>query len=290
MEIQRPYEWLVRPDAVKDRSRIDVRQGIKFDLSDRPDIAALIDAEWELFNQPLREKGSRWADVSNPRYTLSRYEVNQEGVLSVALGPLEYKYMAMTHDLALTKPEVFETIKAAGKLPYTVGVSCAIKTADGLMLVLERSAAVSALPNLYHVVGGYPHPEAFVPPNIPLEGRMDWAKKQIDPKRINLFEAVRMQIRAETGLGSGTYQMWVAGIAHDPRILEPEIIFCADASLTLAEVLKLPKPSGWETKQFHGWTPRDTGRIMAEQPDRWVAVGMAALDAHRMIYETEKKG
>ena len=104
MEIQRPYEWLVRPDAVKDRSRIDVRQGIKFDLSDRPDIAALIDAEWELFNQPLREKGSRWADVSNPRYTLSRYEVNQEGVLSVALGPLEYKYMAITHHFSLTKP------------------------------------------------------------------------------------------------------------------------------------------------------------------------------------------
>lgn len=285
MTITKPYEWLIAPDAIKDRTAIRVLKGKPLSLSDRQDIAQLIENEWKSYNERLMQEGRlKWVDVSTPRYRLTDHDVDNKGRLVVKLAPAEYKLTATTHDLAEGKPEVFAAIKNAGKLPYIVGVSCSAETKNRLMLILERSQAVDVGRGLYHVVGGSPHPEDYLPENIPPEKRLETAKHQIYPARINLLEAVRRQLREETGLEKGTYEIQVAGIAQDPAILQPEIIFCSRASKTFEEILALPKQAGWETKQFHGWTRERTTQETTTNPQKFVSVGIAALDAHRLIY------
>lgn len=277
------YEWLVRPEDIKDRTKIRAAADKTLTLDDRRDIEALIDEEWRNINDNLRAAGSRWAGVSTPNYALTGYSVDEGGVLEVKLAPSEYKLMATTHDLALKKPEVFAKVRKAGKLPYTLGLSCAIESLDGLLVVFERSREVAISPGEYHVVGGRPRPERFLPPEIPASEREQAAKEIIFPERVNLFTAMAEEIEEEAGLSPEMYTILLAGIAHDSRILQPELIFCAQSNRTFDEISRLPKSGAWEGRML-GWNKTYAKQMARDKPDKFVRVAIAALDAHRIIY------
>lgn len=283
MTVGELYEWIVRPDQIKNRTKIRVLAGDKHRLDDRPDIEALIEEEWRNINDSLRAAGSRWAGVSTPNYTLTGYSVDEGGVLEVKLAPSEYKLMATTHDLALKKPEVFAKVREAGKLPYNLGISCTIESLDGLLVVFERSREVAISPGEYHVVGGRPRPESFLPPEIPASERGQAAKEIIFPERVSLFRAMAEEIEEEAGLTPEMYTILLAGIAHDPRILQPELIFCAQSNRTFEEIRRLPKSGAWEGRML-GWQKTYANQMVRDQPDKFVRVAIAALDAHRLIY------
>ena len=152
------------------------------------------------------------------------------------------------------------------------------------MIVLERSMNVAVSKGEYHVAGGRPHPEKYIDGDMPLDKRLEVAKKEILPEKVDLFDAMADEILTETGLERAMYEIKVAGIAQDPRILQPEIIFCARTDQTFDKVLRLPKKDRWETRQFHGWTKERTAQETTANTQKFLSVGIAALDAHTLLY------
>jgi hypothetical protein len=170
-----------------------------------PEIERIIDEEWSahskrpgihLFDGPM----ARWesCDVSPRR-------------LRIELSQTSYKPFLGTN---LMHPELADRY-GKSVLANPVGVSPALLTADGFLLMGRRNSSVAYYPSRIH----------------PFAGAMDPRDKS------DVFAAVRRELMEELALSSPLIQdLRCTGIAEDPALRQPELIFFARCGLTRRQI------------------------------------------------------
>jgi 8-oxo-dGTP pyrophosphatase MutT (NUDIX family) len=194
-----------------------------------PEVEQLIEETWanvlarpgvHLFDGPMCRLESWHATPQRLKLTLSR---------------TSYKPFLGTN---LHHPELADRYGRA-ILANPVGVSPALRTADGWLMMGRRNASVAYYPNRIH----------------PFAGAME-------PKDGNdIFAAVRRELAEELGFTAADIaELLCTGIAEDRRLRQPELIFRATSTRTRAQI-----ESGLDPGEHHAsWAIRATGEAIDE--------------------------
>src|SRR5215213_5659168 len=110
-----------------------------------PEVEAIIDRTWA---EALARPGAHLFD--GPMLRLERWTVAPDGRLRLALSPTRYKPFFGTN---MSHPELADRYGPA-VLANPVGVSAALETADGFLLLGRRNAAVAYYPERVHPFAG----------------------------------------------------------------------------------------------------------------------------------------
>jgi 8-oxo-dGTP pyrophosphatase MutT (NUDIX family) len=130
--------------------------------------------------------------------------------LSLNLSDTTYKRFLGTN---LTHPDLADRFGQA-VLANPVGVSPALLTADGFMMMGRRNATVAYYPNRVHPFAG-----------------------ALDPADADPFAAVRRELAEELSFADAAVgEVYCTGIAEDLAIRQPELIFVARTIRTRQEV------------------------------------------------------
>jgi hypothetical protein len=169
-----------------------------------PEVEAVIERAW---SETLARPGIQLFD--GPMCRLERSEVSppgEGGRLRLSLAPTSYKVFLGTN---LTHPEFADRYGPA-ILANPVGVSPALETADGFLLLGRRSATVAYYPDRVH----------------PFAGALEPADAG------NVFAAVMRELREELSLaGDDVTDLRCAGLVEDRALRQPELIFLARCRL-----------------------------------------------------------
>ena len=189
-------DW--RPDRVHVRQVPSTRKIV-------PDIEALIDRAWEevklrpgvkLFDGPMCRM--EWWDASDDR-------------LEVALSDTSYKPFMGTN---LAHPELAERY-GREVMANPVGVSPALETADGFLVLGKRNGSVAYYPHRTHPFAGALEPR---------DGG-------------DLFAAVARELNEELSLTCHDLgEMRCTGIAEDLALRQPELLFRVVTTLTRPQI------------------------------------------------------
>lgn len=170
-----------------------------------PQVEQVIDAAWQ---QALLRPGVKLFD--GPMCRLESWDASP-GSLRLTLSPTSYKPFLGTN---LSHPELAEQF-GPQVMANPVGVSPALHTADGFLLLGRRNASVAYYPNRVHPFAG-----ALEPGDAG-----------------DVIAAVRRELREELSLGDDdVLQVRCTGIAEDRALRQPELIFRAGTRLTRAQV------------------------------------------------------
>jgi 8-oxo-dGTP pyrophosphatase MutT (NUDIX family) len=168
------------------------------------EVEAMIESAWA---EALARPGVHLFD--GPMCRLESWSAD-EGRLGLVLSDTTYKRFVGTN---LTHPELADRY-GRGVLANPVGVSPALLTADGFLMMGRRNASVAYYPNRVHPFAG-----------------------ALDPTDADPFAAVRRELKEELGLAdTDVADVRCTGIAEDVSIRQPELIFLARATRTRAEI------------------------------------------------------
>lgn len=214
-----------------------------------PDVQAHIESAWldattrpgvNLFDGPMCRLES-W------RATPDRLELT--------LSDTTYKRFLGTN---LTRPDFADTC-GPNILANPVGVSPALLTADGFVMMGRRNASVAYYPDRIHPFAG-----------------------ALDPADADPFIAVRRELREELSFAdTDVDDVRCTGIAEDLAIRQPELIFLARSTRTRAQV-----EAALDQTEHHGaWstpaTPSAIEQVLsnwrAPASDRFTPVALASL-------------
>jgi 8-oxo-dGTP pyrophosphatase MutT (NUDIX family) len=136
-----------------------------------------------------------------------------------------------------------------------VGVSALLSTADGFLLLGRRNTSVVYYPNRLHPFAG-----------------------SLEPGDADPFDAVRRELREELSMVDGDIaDMRCTGLVEDLRLLQPELIFAVETSLSLDELASQVD----ETEHHSIWsTPATIDAVqaaLAAQRDQLTPVAIASL-------------
>ena len=200
-----------------------------------------------------------WADATarpgvnlfdGPMCRLESWDASP-AALRLVLSTTTYKAFLGTN---LTRPD-FADAHGKAALANPVGVSPALLTGDGYLMMGRRNASVAYYPNRVH----------------PFAGAMDPA--DTDP-----FEAVLRELNEELGFGpADVTDVRCTGIAEDLSIRQPELIFLAATPRTRAHV-----EAALDRTEHHGsWHVRATeaavSAMVASPDDAFTPVAVASL-------------
>jgi len=174
-----------------------------------PEVERLIERAW---SDATARPGVHLFDGPMCRLESSSVSPPPEGQrLRLALSPTSYKGFLGTN---LTHPELADRY-GAEVLANPVGVSPALETSDGLLLMGRRSASVAYHPNRVHPFAG-----ALEPGDAG-----------------DAFAAVRRELHEELALeDADVTDLRCAGLVEDATLRQPELIFRARCALTRAQV------------------------------------------------------
>ncbi len=128
----------------------------------------------------------------------------RDGKLSLLLAPVSFKEFLGTN---LTHPHI-RYVHGLDVLADAVGVSAAITTGDGFLLLGRRSESVAFHAGMIHPIGGMVEP-ADVLTSTPCP-----------------FDSMIKELAEETSLSAGSVREIVCvGLVRDKRIVQPELIF-----------------------------------------------------------------
>jgi 8-oxo-dGTP pyrophosphatase MutT (NUDIX family) len=168
------------------------------------DVEAMIDAAWA---DALARPGVHLFD--GPMCRLESWSADDQ-TLSLVLSHTTYKRFLGTN---LTHPDLADRY-GREILANPVGVSPALLTADGYLMMGRRNASVAYYPNRIHPFAG-----------------------ALDPADADPFAAVRRELSEELGFADADVaDLRCTGIAEDLSIRQPELIFLARATRTRAQV------------------------------------------------------
>ena len=174
-----------------------------------PEVEALIERAW---SDAMARPGVHLFD--GPMCRLERASVSpqpQGRRLRLLLSPTSYKVFLGTN---LTHPELAERY-GPSILANPVGVSPALDTSDGFLLLGRRSGSVAYHPNRIH----------------PFAGALEPADAG------DVFAAVRRELREELSLEDADLtELRCTGLVEDAALRQPELIFRAHSRLTRARV------------------------------------------------------
>ena len=182
------------------RDRVQVR----WSDSPRPtnrQIESIIEATWDEQTRLAAEQGRR---LFNGRLCRLINCETQGPLLQMTLGEVSYKEFVGTN---LTNAQL-RYIHGPDVLANPLGVSAAVVTSDGYVLLGRRSNKVFSNPGLVHPVGGTVQPPAE-------------AGKIPDP-----FQAMTDELRQELALETEAVKRNVClGVVRAKRVVQPEMIF-----------------------------------------------------------------
>ena len=164
------------------------------------ELGRLIDQSWELALWQARKAGQNIFD--GPMCRLISYAVS-DGRLDMTLGPVSYKEFVGTNQTQayvryLHGPEV---------LADPLGVSAAIISADGFLLLGRRSTRVMQYPERLHPIAGSVEPDPSGAPPDPFQSMLD-------------------EFTEETGIAPDSVsEIALLGLIRDKNTVQPELIF-----------------------------------------------------------------
>lgn len=168
-----------------------------------PEAEAVIEQAWA---QALARPGAHLFD--GPMCRLERWDVSPaDGRLRLALSHSTYKPFLGTN---MTHPELAEQF-GPDVMANPVGVSPALETSDGFLLLGRRNASVAYYPERIHPFAGALEPR---------DGG-------------DVFAAVRRELREELSLaGDDLTEVRCTGLVLEPALRQTEMIFRARAALS----------------------------------------------------------
>jgi len=177
-----------------------------------PEVEALIERAWE--------EATRWPGVQlfdGPMTRLEECGVRPDGRLYLLLSRTSYKRFLGTN---LTRPDLAHRY-GPGILANPVGLSAALETADGYLLLGRRTNTVAYYPGRIHPFAG-----ALEPRDGP-----------------DVFKAVLRELREELGLERDDLDnLRCAGLVEDNALRQPELVFLARCRLSRRRVEKKLDP------------------------------------------------
>lgn len=170
-----------------------------------PEVEALIEEAWA---RATARPGVHLFD--GPMCRLEEWEVTSNGRLRLALSETTYKPFFGTN---MTHPDLADRV-GPEVMGNPVGVSPALETADGFLMLGRRNQSVAYYPGRVH----------------PFAGALEPGDNG------DLFQAVRRELREELSLDGVTDGVRCTGIGEDRALRQTEFIFRARANVTRAEV------------------------------------------------------
>jgi 8-oxo-dGTP pyrophosphatase MutT (NUDIX family) len=210
-----------------------------------PEVERLIDEAWRAATS---QPGVNLFD--GPMCRLESWSASAQR-LSLALSETSYKIFLGTN---LHHAELADRY-GRDILANPVGVSPALETADGWLMMGRRNASVAYYPNKIHPFAG-----------------------AVEPRdALNVFDAVLRELREELGFTSADVaDLRCTGIAEDRSIRQPELIFRASSMRTKAEI----EATVDRTEHHASWSIPTTGKAVEEALEDMsgmTPVGVAAL-------------
>jgi 8-oxo-dGTP pyrophosphatase MutT (NUDIX family) len=212
----------------------------------RPEVETMIERAWE---RAASRPGVQLFD--GPMCRLESWEASPRR-LAVVLSETSYKPFLGTN---LTHPELADRYGPA-ILANPVGVSPALITADGWLMMGRRNASVAYYPDRVHPFAG-----------------------ALDPEDDDPFAAIRRELAEElafTHADLAPNGIDCTGIAEDLSIRQPELIFSAVSRRTRKEI-----EAKLDAREHHGsWatraTPQGVGAALASG-EAFTPVAVAAM-------------
>jgi hypothetical protein len=195
------------------------RQQIDIAWDDRPRVVPdALDHEYEqTWLAESEQAAKRGASLYNGALCRLIDFSADDGRLSLTLGPTNFREflgsnLMRAHLRYVHGPEV---------LANPVGVSTAVTTADGFLLLGRRSQKVVFNAGKIHPIGGMLDPVEA--PNLP------------DP-----FDCILQELRTETNVSPDTIDHIVCmGLVRDKRIVQPELVFDARLNIDAATLRRM---------------------------------------------------
>ncbi|HEY2587388.1 MAG TPA: NUDIX domain-containing protein [Tepidisphaeraceae bacterium] len=170
-----------------------------------PEVERLVEKAWE---RALRRPGVKLFD--GPMCRMERWHA-ADGTLELDLSVTGYKAFLGTN---MSHPELAERF-GRDVMANPVGVSPALETADGYLLLGRRNETLAYYPNRTHPFAGA------------LEPRDNG----------DLFAAVRRELAEELALGDAdVLDVRCTGIAEDRALRQPELLFRVSTSRTRGQI------------------------------------------------------
>ncbi len=152
----------------------------------------------------------RWKLFDGPMCRLDRFSAAER--LELELSRTSYKVFWGTNLHGKNVKERF----GGEALANPLGLSCALQSADGFLLLGRRSATVAYYPSRVHPFAGALEPGDCV----------------------DVFSEIRRELAEELSLGGGDVaEIWCAGIVEDISISQPELVFAARTGLRRDELM-----------------------------------------------------
>lgn len=178
-------------------------------------------------------------------------DASRDGRLRLAFSTTSYKVFFGTN---LSHPELADRYGPA-VLANPLGVSPALETADGFLLLGKRNHAVAYYPGRIHPFAGSLEAtdlDGTDPPIRPLQrASTDPASDPAPPDAgPDVFAAVRRELAEELSLTDADLELIrCTGLVEDLRLRQPELIFRVRTSLSRAQVMAQVDPdehhAGW---------------------------------------------
>ena len=170
-----------------------------------PEVEQMIEEAWQA---ALHRRGLRLFD--GPMCRLEAWEASAQE-LRLALSETSYKPFVGTN---LTNPDLAERY-GPQVMANPVGVSPALHTADGYLMLGRRNGSVAYYPNRAHPFAGALEPR---------DGG-------------DVFRAVRRELAEELSLADANVpQLRCVGLVEDRALRQPELIFLAETTRTRSEI------------------------------------------------------
>jgi hypothetical protein len=216
-----------------------------------PGAAEVIERSWERAMARLGEKL-----FDGPMCRLEAVSASPEH-LALSLSRTSYKLFLGTN---LDNPHLAERF-GERVLANPMGVSCALLSADGFLMMGRRNDSVAYYPNRLHPFAG-----ALEPPAMAAQ-----------PGTLNVFDEVRRELREELALRPADLAgIRCMGVAEDMAIHQPELIFRVNAARTRAEIEARLDAAEHEATWSIPATAEAIERALAETADL-TPIGRAAL-------------
>ena len=174
-----------------------------------PEVELLIDRAWE---EALARPGAHLFD--GPMCRLERWEVTPEdGRLHLVLSNTSYKPFLGTN---MTHPELADRF-GPDVMANPLGVSPALETADGFLLLGRRNASVAYYPERVHPFAG------AIEPRDGGDG----------------FAAVRRELREELSLNDGEVtEIRCTALVREPALRQTEMVLRTRVALTREQIIR----------------------------------------------------
>jgi hypothetical protein len=187
-----------------------------------PEVLELIDTAWRA---GMAKPGVKLFD--GPMCRMESWAVDPDGRLRLTLSPTGYKAFWGTN---LSHPELADQYGRA-VLANPVGVSPALESADGYLLMGRRNDQVAYYPSRIHPFAG-----CLEPRDVDRRGGPD------------LFNAVRRELAEELNLSDADIaDVRCTGVVEDVQLRQPELIFRVVARRSRAQI-----EEGVADEEHHG--------------------------------------